>query len=181
MIFLQWCKMSWTAFLLAECPHFLLPPARCPSPPLLVFCIWCTSPDEFSRHIKERRVELGFRTPAEARMQNVDERALPRTPNWGPFKNSHRGPIMVFMWGHTGLRGGQRGPLKEIPETSGINLHKERVFISKFTRWIIWNHKWSCQILNRWKQQHRDVWFSEASQKPAVQSFLGSDFNSYWL
>lgn len=37
---------------------------------------------------------------------------------------------MVFMWGHTGLRGGQRGcqrgPLKEIPETSGINLHMER-------------------------------------------------------
>lgn len=34
---------------------------------------------------------------------------------------------MVFMWGHTGLRGGQKGPLKEIPETSGINLHMERI------------------------------------------------------
>lgn len=31
------------------------------------------------------------------------------------------------MWGHTGLRGGQRGLLKEIPETSGIKLHTERL------------------------------------------------------
>lgn len=70
---------------------------------------------ESSRRVTESRAELGFRTPAEAGMQNGDEQALPGTPNWGPFKI----PTEDQSWFSSGATQasagparGQRGPLK---------------------------------------------------------------------
>lgn len=95
---------------------------------------------ESSRHVKESWAELGFRTPAEARMQNGDEQALPWMPNWGPFKI----PTEDQSWFSSGATRGWEGPArasqiekrdKEMwssPDTSGINLHMER-FLCKNT------------------------------------------------